>query len=132
MKTTRKDLVLSLVIGLAIVSLVFTISADRGFSLVHRLSDGCFTAGVLLCGVGGIFFCANKGAFNLLGFSASYARKLITGWGKDPANEGHDAYYNYCVRQVEKEPKPFAHFLIGGAAYLAAAIVFLVIYFMMG
>lgn len=132
MKTTRKDLVLSMVIGLAIASLVVVVSAERGFSLIHRLSDGCFSAGVLLCGIGGIFFCANKGAFNLLGYSASLAGKVITGWGKDPGEGGRDAYYNYCVRQAEKEPKPFAHLLIGGAVYLAAATVFLVIYLMMG
>lgn len=132
MKTTRKDLVLSLVIGLVIAVLVVTISADRGFTLVHRLSDGCFSAGVLLCGIGGIFFCANKGALNLFGFGASRALKLVTGWGKDPSEKDHDSYYNYCMEQAEKEPKPFAHLLIGGAVYLAAAVVFLVIYLMMG
>ena len=131
MKITRKDLVLSVVIGLAVVALVFAFSADRGFSLVHRFSDGCFSAGVLLCGIGGLFFCANKGVFNILGFSASHAGKVITGWGKDPAERGRDAYYNYCMRQAEKEPKPFAHLLIGGSVYLAAAAVFLVIYLMM-
>lgn len=132
MKTTRKDLVLSFVAGLAIAALVFAVSADRGFSLIHRLSDCCFSAGVLLCGIGGIFFCANKGVFNILGFSASHAAKLITGWGKDPAERGHDAYYNYCMEQAKKEPKPFVHLVIGGAVYLAAATVFLVIYLMMG
>ena len=132
MKTNRKDLILSITIGLMIVLISFTLSAERGFTLVHRLSDGCFTAGVLLCGIGGIFFCANKGAFNLLGFSASRALKVITGFGKDPAEDEHDAYYNYCVAQSEKGEKPFAHLLIGGAMFIVAAVVFLIIYLMMG
>ena len=130
MKTTRKDLVLSIVIGLAIASFVVSLSADRGFTLVHRLSDGCFSAGVILCGMGGLVFCANKGFFNAIGFSASYAGKMITGWGKDPSERGHDAYYNYCMRQAEKGPKPFAHLRIGGAVYLVAAVLFLVVYLM--
>lgn len=130
MKTTRKDLVLSFVVGILIASFVFAFSADRGYTLFHRLSDGCFTAGILLCGTGGLFFCANKGAFNLLGYGISRGGKLITGWGKDPADEGRDAYYNYCMRQAEKEPKPFGHLLIGGTVYLAAAVLFLVIYLM--
>ena len=132
MKTARKDLVLSFVVGIMVAFLVFFLSADRGYALFHRLSDGCFAAGVLLCGMGGLFFCANKGVFNILGFSVAQAGKIITGYGKDPAETGHDAYYNYCMRQAEKEPKPFAHLLIGGGVYLAAATVFLVIYLMMG
>lgn len=130
MKITRKDLVLSMVIGLAIACFVVSLSADRGFTMVHRLSDGCFSAGVILCGMGGLIFCANKGFFNILGFSVSYAGKMITGWGKDPSERGHDGYYNYCMRQAEKGPKPFAHLLIGGAAYMVAAALFLVVYLM--
>ena len=130
MKTNRKDLILSVTIGLMIVMISFTLSAERGYTLVHRLSDGCFSAGILLCGIGGIFFCSNKGAFNLLGYTASRAFKVITGFGKDPSENEHDGYYNYCVAQAEKGDKPFAHLLIGGALFLAASIVFLVIYFM--
>lgn len=130
MKITRRDLALGLMIGGMIVAFVVTLSADRGFTLVHRLSDGCFSAGVILCGMGGLVFCANKGFFNALGFSASYAGKMITGWGKDPSERGHDAYYNYCMRQAEKGSKPFAHLLIGGAVYLVAATLFLVVYLM--
>ena len=132
MQTNRKDLVLGTMIGLMIVIIVVTLSADRGYTLVHRLSDGCFTAGVLLCGFGGIFFCSNRGAFNLLGFSASRALKIITGYGKDPAADGRDAYYNYCREQNDKEPKPFAHLLIAGVGYLIASVIFLVIYWMAG
>lgn len=124
----RKDLIVSTVIGLLIVAFVVTMSADRGYSLTHRLSDGCFTAGVMLCGIGGIIFCSNKGAFNLLGFSTSHIIKLITGFGKDPGEETHDAYYNYCVKQAEKPAKPFGHLLIVGAGFLLAAILFLVLY----
>lgn len=131
MKLERRDLIVSAVVGLAITMLSLLLSADRGFTLIHRLSDGCFTAGVILCGLGGIFFCANKGAFNLLGFSGSRALKVITGYGKDPSEDGRDAYYNYCMAQAEKPAKPFAHLLIGGAVFLVAAVVFLVIYLMM-
>ena len=132
MKTNRKDLVLGAMIGLMIVMFVVMLSADQGFTLIHRLSDGCFAAGILLGGLGGIFFCANKGAFNLLGFSASFALKMITGYGKDPGTYGHDAYYNYCQEQSQKEPKPFAHLLIAGAGYLVASAIFLAIYLMVG
>ena len=132
MKIQRRDLIVSAVVGLAIVALSIALSAGRGFTMIHRLSDGCFTAGVILCGLGGIFFCSNKGAFNLLGFSGSRALKVITGYGKDPSTDNRDAYYNYCMEQAAKPAKPFAHLLIGGAVYLAAAILFLIIYLMMG
>lgn len=128
MKIKRKDLFMSAVSGLLIVILAMSLSADRGYTLVHRLSDSCFTAGVMLCGVGGITFCSNKGAFNLLGFSTSHIVKLITGFGKDPSENGHDAYYNYCVKQAEKPAKPFAHLLIVGAGYFVLSVIFLLLY----
>lgn len=128
MKIHRKDLIIAIVAGLLLLGLSFTLSADRGYTLSHRLSDGCFTAAVMLCGIGGILFCSNKGAFNLLGFSASHAIKFITGFGKDPSVNSHDAYYHYCMQQAEKPPKPFAHLLIVGAGYFVAAVLFLLLY----
>lgn len=126
----RKDLIVSTVIGFLIVVFVVMMSAERGYSMTHRLSDGCFTASVMLCGIGGIIFCSNRGAFNLLGFSTSHIIKLITGYGKDPGEQNHDAYYNYCMKQAEKPAKPFGHLLIVGAIYLLAAVLFLALYLM--
>lgn len=131
MSDKRKELVVAVVVGLLIAGFVFFGSADRGHTIVHRLCDGSFAAGMLLGGMGVILYCANKGAFNLFGYGARFGLNLILPiFGKNPwaANGERETYYDYCERKSEQEPKPVSHLLIAGGLYLAIAAVLLVIY----
>ena len=127
-----KDLIVTAVTGLLIVAFIFFGSADRGHSIVHRICDGCFATGVLMTGAGIILFCANKGALNLFGYGAKFGLSLILPIGKNPwiSNGERETYYDYCQRKAEQDPKPVSHLLIVGGAYLAIAVVCLVIYLM--
>ena len=131
MTIKRKDLIVTVVVGVLVVLFCFFNSADRGYSVIHRLCDGCFTAGILLGGIGVIMFCANKGALNLFGFGAKFGLNLILPiFGKNPWNADgeRETYYDYCQRKAEQEPKPVSHLLITGGAYLLLAVVLLVVY----
>lgn len=130
MTIKRKDLIVTAIVGLLIVSFSFFGSADRGYTVVHRLCDGCFTTGVLFAGAGIILFCANRGAFNLFGYGAKFGLSLILPIGRNPwtANGERETYFDYCQRKAEQEPKPVSHLLIIGGTYLLLAAVLLVIY----
>ncbi len=131
MKVQRKDLILSTVIGLAFVIFVVTSNADRGYTLVHRLCDGTFTAAALLIGAGGLIHCANKGFFNILGYGAKRAISLIIPVMSNPWDNVRDGYFEYCQGQAEKPAKPCAHLLIVGCVYLVVSAVLLVVYMTM-
>lgn len=135
MTVNRKDLIVAAVLGVLITSFCFFNSADRGYTIVHRLCDGCFTTGILLTGFGVIMYCANKGAFNLFGFGAKFGLNLILPiFGKNPWNADgeQETYYDYCMRKAEQEPKPVSHLLITGTVFLIAAAVLLVVYLNQG
>ena len=130
MTIKRKDLIVTAITGLLIVAFCYFGSADRGYTIVHRLCDGCFTTGVLFAGVGIILHCANKGALNLFGYGARFGLSLILPIGKNPwmANGERETYLDYCQRKSEQEPKPVSHLLIVGGVYLVIAAVLLVVY----
>ena len=131
MSINRKDLIATAVSGMLIVLFCFYYSADRDYSIIHRICDGCFVTGVMLTGAGLILHCANKGAFNLFGYSAKFGMNLIMPFiGKNPwlGDRDRETYYEYCMRKAEEGPKPVSHLLIVGGAYLAVAAVCLVIY----
>ena len=133
MSIKRKDLIANAGAGLLIAMFCFFSSADREFSVLHRLCDGCFVAGVMILGAGIILFCANRGAFNLFGYSAKFGLSLILPIGKNPWDGGRDreTYYDYCERKAQEPSKPVSPLLIVGGGYILLAMILLVIYFVM-
>ena len=135
MSTKRKDLVVSAVCGLMFVLFVFYGSADQDFTIVHRLCNGCFVAGMMMGGAGVILYCAGKGAFDLFGYSAREGLNLIMPiFGSNPlTSEGkRESYYDYCMRKREEPKKPIGHLLIVGGGYLVISGILLVIHMIMG
>lgn len=130
MSNKRKELALAVVSGLLIVVFVFFSTADRNHSIVHRLCDGCFAAGMLLGGLGVILHCANQGALNLFGYGARFGLNLILPiFGKNPwSGDERESYYDYCAKKQEQEPKPTSHLLLAGGFYLLLAAVLLLVY----
>ena len=135
MTINRRDLIVAAVLGVLIASFCFFSSADRGYTIVHRICDGCFTTGILLTGIGVIMHCSNKGALNLFGFGAKFGLNLILPiFGKNPwtADGERETYYDYCMRKAEADPKPVSHLLIVGGAFLVTAAILLVVYLIQG
>jgi len=131
MTIKRKDLIVTAISGLLIVAFCFFGSAERDYTIIHRLCDGCFVTGVLLTGAGMILLCANHGAFNIFGFGARSGLNLILpifGQGPTKDNGERETYYEYCQRKAERGPKPVSHLLIVGGVYLVLAAILLVIY----
>lgn len=135
MSINRKDLIVSAVCGLMFVLFVFYGSADQDFTIVHRLCNGCFVAGMMMGGAGVILYCASKGAFDLFGYSAREGLNLIMPiFGSNPltAEGKRESYYDYCMRKREEPKKPIGHLLIVGGGYLVISGILLIIHMIMG
>ena len=135
MSVNRKDLIVSAVCGLMFVLFVFYGGADQEFTIVHRLCNGFFVAGVMMGGAGVILHCANKGAFDLFGYSAREGLNLIMPiFGSNPltAEGKRESYYDYCVRKREEPRKPVGHLLIVGGGYLLISGILLIVHTVMG
>ena len=128
--TKRKDLIVDFVLGLLVVSFCYFNPSNPESTVIHRILDGCFVAGILLCGSGTILFCSSKGAFNIFGYGAKFGLSLIIPIGKNPwmGDGERETYYDYCARKAEEKPKSFVPMLIVGGVFLLASLVLLVIY----
>ena len=133
MSIKRKDLIANAIAGLLIAMFCFFNTADRGFTVLRRLCDGSFVAGVMIFGAGVILFCANRGAFNLFGYSARMGLSLIFPIGKNPwdGSRGRETYYDYCERKAQEPAKPVSPLLIVGGGYILIAMILLIIYYVM-
>ena len=130
MTVKRKDLIVDFVLGLLVVTFCYLNPQNPDTTVIHRMLDGCFVAGTLLCGAGVILFCSSKGAFNILGYGLKFGLNLILPVGKNPwmADGERESYYDYCVRKSEEQSKTFLHLLITGAVFMLASLVLLIIY----
>lgn len=134
MSIKRKDLIVDYAVGLMIAAFVYisnqTIAEVEQWDIFHMLCNGCFTAGALLLGVGGILFCANKGAFSLFGYSIKFGINLILPLGNNPwrAKGERESYYDYCQRKAEKPKLSTVPLLISGGTYMLLSVVFLLLH----
>ena len=135
MSINRKDLIVAAVCGLMFVTFVFYGSADQEFTIVHRLCNGFFVAGMMMGGAGVILYCAGKGAFDLFGYSAKEGLNLIMPiFSRDHLSPDgkKESYYDYCMRKREEPKKPIGHLLIVGGGYLVLSGILLVVHMVMG
>ena len=134
MSINRKDIIVSAVCGLMFVLFVFYGSDEQNFTVVHRLCNGFFVAGMMLGGAGVILHCASKGAFDLFGYSAREGLNLIMPiFGSNPltAEGKRESYYEYCTRKREEPRKPIGHLLIVGGGYLLISGILLIVHMIM-
>lgn len=106
--------------------------ATHGFSLSaapaerwRLLCDAFFVPAVLLLGAAALIFISNRGGFNGVGYAARYAVRMFVPWsGK------RDESFGEFVARREKEGgvRGYAFLLHVGLAFLAAAVVFLVLF----
>lgn len=125
MSEARKSILSDILLGLAAMTLVCFINWNQGHSIVHLLCDGFFVAAVLLLGSGGLMFCRNHGAMDMIGYGFQSLIHLFSTPGRLDGPE--EDYFTYCQRKAE-ERKPYGHFLISGLVYLVLSVICFVIY----
>lgn len=92
---------------------------------VKTLSDASLVPAVLLCGLGGLIFASNYGAFRIFAFSGKALFSHI--FGRRHFFERYRDYYEYDLEK--RGEKAQAGFILApGGMFLLLAIVFCVVY----
>ncbi len=129
MKDSKKKILVNFIAGLIMVATVVVINWEREFSWVHKLCDGCFVAGVLLAGMGGLRFARNKGTFDVMSYSVSSVLHTTFSFLR-PQNQLGDREESFLDWRDRKQAarKPAGDLLIPGGVFLAVAVVLLIVY----
>ncbi len=125
MKQSTKEFLLSAAVGAVIAAAVFALNFSRDYSVTRCLCDGLFVSAVMLLGIGGIRSVNNKGVFDVLGYGVkTTVETFIPLLRKDEKEDLHQ----YRERKAEERKSPRS-MLLAGAAYLAASVAALGIYY---
>ncbi len=129
MSEKRKNILFHISTGAVIAVAVAILGWTRGHSVLRILCDGCFVAAVLLLGTGGLKFARNQGTFDMMTYSLKAVFHLHYPFSKmnSPLEEREEDFVDYKERKKAKR-KSSADMLWAGLLYLAAAVVFFVIY----
>lgn len=99
-------------------------TASDSVSLFKALCD-CFTVpGIIYLCLGLLLWCGNGGTFDMLG----YGTKMFFSVFSSKRKGEKESFYEYRTRK-QKSPRPVAPFLVTGTAFLAAGIVFLIVFY---
>lgn len=91
----------------------------------RMLCDAFTIPGLFMCLLGALVWVSNEGAFTGLSYCMRMAIcALIPGKRKD----GYEKYGDYVERKAQKKVTGYAFLIYSGAAVLAVAIVFLILY----
>lgn len=124
----RKYLITSL-IGLAIGVGVF--AARDGFNLreqtaiLQAFCDAFFVPGILLVGYGALVFCADDGLFDMINYGVLKVIKLVQ--SEKRRSNFPKTFYEYRKMKSESRNSGFGYLLITGCAFIALAVVFLIL-----
>ena len=129
MDEKRKGFLISLIFGAVIAVIVILVTARRDFPVIHLLCDGCFVAGVLLLGTGGLKFFRNEGMFDIFAYSIKSVFQIHYPLAKmkSPLEDKKEGYAEYKERK-KAQRKPARDLLWAGLVYLALATVFFAVY----
>ena len=118
-------------IGLAVAYLVCDLkevwSLTDKTEIYHVLSDAFTLPGMFILCLALLVWLANKEYFVSIGYVASRAAKALIPFGR--TQEKHETFHDYVLRKREKEPvKGYGFLFITGLAFIAVAVVFLILY----
>ena len=127
----KKDILTGLIVGLVIFIAVILINPQEAYgSWSLRICDGFFVAAVMVMGFGGLVWCRNKGAFDMVTFGISTAFHIHFPLSKGLYKED-ETFVEYKERKA-KQRKPAEGILIAGGVYLLLSLVALVVYYIIG
>lgn len=90
------------------------------------LADAFTIPGVILLCIGALIWVSTDGMFDGLTYAAKRLGSLIPFYGK---NYTHERYYDYVMRKRGKRISGYGFIPIVGAAFVAIAVVFIVLYY---
>lgn len=93
--------------------------------VMRILSDACLVSGVILGGVGLLVVASNGGAFDMLAYAV---RVFFLRFKRDMNNRKYKDFYEYREAK-KKEKRSTAYLLIVGLAFVALAVLFLILYY---
>lgn len=124
----RKYLIASAV-GLAIAAGVFAVrggfTAGDTAVVLAAFCDAFFVPGVLLLCFGALMFVANDGVFDMLNYGVMKVVKLVQSEKKRSAFP--KTFYDYRKMKSESRKGGFGYLFIVGGAYMALAVLFLIL-----
>lgn len=130
MKKYRRYIITTAV-GAAIAVLTMLLGniqkAENAAAVFRIISDGLFTAGVVLCGFGLLVFSGNSGTFDGLAYGVGKVFQLFRS-DYEKLRKTQKTYYEYVKEKHEKKA-PFRFLLITGAVYLVLAAAFMLLFF---
>ena len=132
MKKERRALtwLVTMAVGLAIAFGVLMarggFDQPDGAAMMSALCDACFVPGAFLTGIGLLVLIANDGFFDILSYGA---HSLLVLFSALRGPEKHEKYYDYKMRRAERRRNPSRIILWAGLIFLAAATVFMIIYY---
>lgn len=124
---------ISTVVGLLMVA-VYVFSRDYGardfwsWTLVNKalvLCDGFTIPGVVFLCIGGLVWASSLGAMDGIGFALKIAIKSLLPGGR----KEHIRYYDYVQQRRENRPHGYGFLLLVGAAFMAVALLFMMIFY---
>lgn len=131
MKTAVSKYLTTFIIGIVLVILVIALSDFSSAEDIHEkmriLSDGCTLAGVMIFLSGALVWISGQGVFYGIGYTMKHLFvSLVPGMGA----MREERYYDYVTRRQENRKNgSFAHLLTVGGFFLAAAVVFTVLFY---
>lgn len=117
--------------GVVIFVVVIVLNRDQDYTLIHRLCDGFFVAGALLLGMGGLKFCRNQGAFDMISYGVvSTFHNHFPGAKMDSPLQEREDYVSYAERKRAERKSPKEFFVVG-SAFMIPAVILLVVYMLL-
>lgn len=125
----KKDFVTGIFIGLSILVVLLLTNPQNTDSIVWRLCDGFFVAGVMVMGFGGLMHARNKGTFDMMEYSVSSVFRLrFPGASIGRAREDEEDFVAFRDRKA-KARRSSAGFLLSGGIYMILAVIFMALYY---
>lgn len=121
----RKKLLANLISGLLIAVIVIFFRYDAEKGLIHQLCDGCFVAGVMLLGFGGLKFARNAGTFDMMAYGIDSALRVTLPWVMKEKKDADFVAYKERKQETRKPAKPE---VVSGLIFLALSLVLLILY----
>ena len=130
MEKKTRDFLIALAVGAGLtLAAVLVGFLDQNRTVLQVLCDGFTVSGVLLLCFSGLVWSRNQGTFDMISFGVSRITKFR--YGKLDDEERKESFYDYRQRKSATRQNATAS-LKAGAVYMALALVFLLLFFLIG
>lgn len=114
-----------LVAAIVIAAIQGLFTANDVKTVLIALCDSFTVPGVIYVCAGLLIFCANGGTFDMLGYGVKAFFSVFQSAEKMKQNK--ESFADYRERK-RSEKRPFVYLIVIGAAFLAIALVLLIVY----